>query len=477
MRDKNNHIDDQLRESVGEFEQSPPDMLWASINPTNNGVTVKFKPYAGIFKWAAVFLLAAGLYYTLYHFYSEDHGKQTIASDGPTENLGTGPRSIKSKDLIHSKDQVVSDDNPMYAGQDNLPPTEDNFASPNSNHKTAKDFDMDNAVGMPINKNTPDEPFTYDSKENSTNEGFPVLDRSLLQIPKFKNLVSKRITSFPISADNKTITSSPTINQNIIEHIPVKLNNKQFYVQFNLQKLALEKVDYKTNPKNNKSTQLEYKFDYQDQIIYNKVLLVGAKFCNGLIVESGATHGKYYFTNLYNGELYAKDKEEIMGNHNYNISMETTNGTVNAKIKLSPDSSSTDTKDKFGTSIYMKQELESWGLPILVGYAKTRNKWDLIAKVGFDLTFFKQRDLSFAVEGFDNDTYRPSNAVIDIENVVSSNYKITFAIQGQLGVEYRPTPRLGLQTTIGSTKELNKPTIGTPNRRWNQCSIGLKWYL
>ena len=68
MRDKNNHIDDQLRESVGEFEQSPPDMLWASINPTNNGVTVKFKPYAGIFKWAAVFLLAAGLYYTLYHF-------------------------------------------------------------------------------------------------------------------------------------------------------------------------------------------------------------------------------------------------------------------------------------------------------------------------------------------------------------------------------------------------------------------------
>jgi hypothetical protein len=44
-------------------------------------------------------------------------------------------------------------------------------------------------------------------------------------------------------------------------------------------------------------------------------------------------------------------------------------------------------------------------------------------------------------------------------------------------VEYRPTPRLGLQTTIGSTKELNKPTIETPNRRWNQGSIGLKWYL
>ena len=43
MRDKNNHIDDQIRESVGEFEQSPPEMLWASINPTNNGVTVNFK--------------------------------------------------------------------------------------------------------------------------------------------------------------------------------------------------------------------------------------------------------------------------------------------------------------------------------------------------------------------------------------------------------------------------------------------------
>ena len=477
MRDKNNHIDDQIRESVGEFEQSPPEMLWASINPTNNGVTVNFKPYAGMFKWVAVFLLAAGLYYTLYHLSSEDHGKQTIASDGPTENLGTGLRSIKSKYLIHSKDQVVSDDNPTYAGQDNLPPTEDNFASPNSNQKTAKYFDMDNAVGMPINKNTPDEPFTYDSKENSTNEGFPNLDKSLFQIPKFENLVSKRITYFSKYADNKTITYSPTINQNIIEHIPVKLNNKQFYVQFNLQKLALEKLEYKTNPQNNKSTELEYKFDYQDQIIYNKVLLVGAKFCNGLIVESGATQGKYYFTNLYKGELYAKDKEEIMGNHNYNISMETTNGKVNAKIKLSPDSSSTDNKDKFGTSIYMKQELESWGLPILVGYAKTQNKWDLIAKVGFDLTFFKQRDLSFAVEGFDNETYRLSNAVIDIENVVSSNYKMTFAIQGQLGVEYRPTPRLGLQATIGSTKELNKPTIGTPNRRWNQCSIGLKWYL
>ena len=157
--------------------------------------------------------------------------------------------------------------------------------------------------------------------------------------------------------------------------------------------------------------------------------------------------------------------------------METTNGKVNAKIKLSPDSSSTDNKDKFGTSIYMKQELESWGLPILVGYAKTQNKWDLIAKVGFDLTFFKQRDLSFAVEGFDNETYRLSNAVIDIENVVSSNYKMTFAIQGQLGVEYRPAPRLGLQATIGSAKELNIPTIETPNRRWNHCSIGLKWYL
>jgi len=477
MRDKNNHIDDQLRESIGEFEQSPPETLWASINPTINDMTVKFKPFAGIFKWAAVFLLAACLYYTLYHFSSEDHRKHTIASDGPTENLVTGSLSTKTKDLIHSKDQVVSNGNPTYVGQDNLPPSEDNFASPNSNQKIAKDFDMKNAFGMPINKNTPDAPITYDSTENSMNEGFSILEKSLFQILKFENLVSKIITSFPTSADNKTIASSPTTNQNIIEHIPVKLTNKQFYVQFNLQKLALEKVDYKANPQNNKSTKLEYKFNYQDQIIYNEVLLVGAKFCNGLIVESGATHGNYYFTNLYKGELYAKDKEEIMGNHNYNISMETTNGTVNAKIKLSPDSSSTGTKDKFGTYIYMKQELESWGLPILVGYAKTRNKWDLIAKVGFDLTFFKQRDLSFAVEGFDNDTYRLSNAVIDIENVVSSNYKMTYAIQGQLGVEYRPTPRLGLQSTIGSIKELNKPTIGTPNRRWNQCSIGLKWYL
>jgi hypothetical protein len=477
MKDKNNHIDDQLRESIGEFEQSPPETLWASINPTNNDMTVKFKPFAGIFKWAAVFLLAAGLYYTLYHFSSEDHRKQAIASDGPTENPIIGSLSIKIKDLIHSTDQVVSDDNPTYVVQDSLSPTDDNFASPNSNQKTAKDFDMNNAFGMPINKNTPDEPITYNSKKNSANEGFSILDKSLFQIPKFKNLVSKRITSFPKSADNKTITSGPTINQNIIEDITVKLNNKQFYAQFNLQKLALEKVDYKKNLQNNKSTQLEYKFNYQDQIIYKEVLLVGAKFCNGLIVESGATHGNYYFTNLYKGELYAKDKEEVMGNHNYNISMETTNGTVNAKIKLSPDSSSTGTKDKFGTYIYMKQELESWGLPILVGYAKTRNKWDLIAKVGFDLTFFKQRDVSFAVEGFDNDTYRLSNAVIDIENVVSSNYKMTYAIQGQLGVEYRPIPRLGLQATIGSIKELNKSTIGTPNRRWNLCSTGLKWYL
>ena len=55
MKDKNNHIDDQLRESIGEFEQSPPETLWASINPTNNDMTVKFKPFAGIFKWAAVF--------------------------------------------------------------------------------------------------------------------------------------------------------------------------------------------------------------------------------------------------------------------------------------------------------------------------------------------------------------------------------------------------------------------------------------
>ena len=33
------------------------------------------------------------------------------------------------------------------------------------------------------------------------------------------------------------------------------------------------------------------------------------------------------------------------------------------------------------------------------------------------------------------------------------------------------------QATIGSAKELNIPTIETPNRRWNHCSIGLKWYL
>ncbi len=473
MKDKNNHIDDQLKESFSGFEQMPPDALWGAINPTSDGVSAVPKPHALLVKWAAIFLIATGISYTIYHYFSKADLKKTAVSDKQNKNQITDSFTQNNLDLMFSKDQMVLNNIALNKSQDKQPHIPNKVtSSPTTNKNIARDV-ADISARILENTNLSDE-FPSIVNEHNLNER---VDKSNFETPIVLNLVPKPISSFMNSLGKLDDLGVPSIKQITPILKTTKPRNKKLYVQFSLQKLALETVDYKTKPQKDKTSKLSYTYEYQEHIVYNKVLLVGAKLNNGLILETGATRGNYNFTNLYKGEFYAKDKEESLGKHNYNINVETTNGAVDAKVKLTPDPSGADPKKKFITSIYMNQELESWGIPLRVGYMKSRNKWGFIAKVGLDLTFFKQSDLNFEIVNLSDNSYMLSTAIIDIENVVPSIYKMTYGLQGQLGVEYRPIPRLGLQGTIGASNELHKSTIGIPNRRWTQSSIGLKWYL
>lgn len=475
MKDESNHIDDQLRESIGGFEQSPPKALWVSIRPDSKSITMASKPFIGLLKLAAAFTVAAGVSYTLHHFFSIDKVTQTIASDPQTHSQVADSQSLINEDLIPSNDQVLTEDSLFFTDQYNLTKSLENIADPITNHEIAIGVISDNAIKLIESINPKDEIPSHFGKENNTNEGVDSQVKSRFRSPIIQNLVSKSITPITKSIDKKRLLSISGIHPITSSITPTKSINKRFYVHINFQKLSLEKVDYRKDSYSD--IKFRYKANYEHNMAYNNALLVGTNYNNELIIETGITRGNYYYTNIYRGELYSENKKENMGKHDYKVNFETANGSVDATVKLIPDPTIIDPKEKFATSISMNQELKSWGIPVRVGYVKSRNKWNFIAKGGLDFTFFKQSNLSFEVIDLSDKSYLLSTATINIPDVVPSAYKMTYGIQGHLGVEYKLIPHLGMQATIGASNELHKSTTGIPNRRWRRFSIGLKWYL